>query len=240
MKNENGYLVIDIGTGNVRVAVTDTKGTVLAVNRSDVKYHKDERYPDALYFEPDVLWRQIVDLAKNVLEQQAGVRIQAVTASSQREGIVLIDGDGGSLIGLSNHDHRGREWESIVKNPHAVYRLTGRYPTSLFSAMKLVAIRERRPEIFGRTDFILSISDWAQYQLCGVAGYEHSQASETLLYDVEAQDWSEELCAVFELNKQLLPPLHPSGRLLGKVLANVAAETSLSPDAVVIVGGADT
>lgn len=240
MKNENGYLVIDIGTGNVRVAVTDVHAGVLALDRADVQYHKDDRYPDALYFEPNVLWQQIVQLTKAVLQQQPAVRIKAVTASSQREGIVLMSKDGGSLIGLSNHDHRGREWESIVKAPHDVYRLTGRYPTSLFSAMKLVGIRERQPEIFEKTSFILSISDWAQYRLCGVAGYEHSQASETLLYDIEKGDWSNELCAAFGLDKELLPPLHQSGKILGSVSLDVAKETGLPGDAVVIVGGADT
>lgn len=236
---KDGYLVIDIGTGNVRVAVTDTRGKVLAVERNDVQYIKDDLYPDALYFEPGALWQQIVQLTRTLLKQ-SDVRIKAVTASSQREGIVLVDAQGGSLIGLSNHDHRGREWESIVQDPHRVYRLTGRYPTSLFSAMKVVGIRERRRDIFEKMTLMLSISDWAQYKLCGVAGYEHSQASETLLYEVEAAQWSEELCDVFGLDKNLLPPLHSSGKILQNVLGEVANVTGLPADTVVVVGGADT
>jgi autoinducer-2 kinase len=240
MATQNAYLILDIGTGNVRVAVTNTEGQLLGVERADVRYVKDELYPDALYFDPNELWAQIKLLTTTLLQKLPKVTIQAVTASSQREGIVLVDKEGRSLIGLSNHDHRGREWESDIDDPHGIYKLTGRYPTSLFSAMKLVGLRYRRGETFGQMAQVMSISDWAQFQVSGVAGYEHSQASETLLYDVEKMQWSEALCAAFDLDRTILPPLYTSGTVLGTILPPIAADWNLSPDVVVIVGGADT
>ena len=148
MANTEAYIIIDIGTGNVRVAATDTKGTVLGVARDDVHYKKDEQYPDALYFDPDELWNQVITLAGKVLQSLPQVTVRAITASSQREGIVLLGKKGESLIGLPNIDHRGREWENILPDKDLVYRLTGRYPGSLFSAFKLIGIQKRRPEIW--------------------------------------------------------------------------------------------
>src|SRR5690606_9950301 len=85
-----------------------------------------------------------------------------------------------------------------------------------------------------------SISDWVQFQFSGVLSYEHSQASETLLYDVNKKAWSEELCSVFNLPPSLLPPLKPAGTRLGKIRPEVAEELAVNSDAVVVVGGADT
>lgn len=240
MTAQKGYMIVDIGTGNVRVALASVTGEVLSIERDNVQYIKDEKYPEAQYFDPNQLWSQIEVLTQKVVQNVPGLEIKAITASSQREGIVLLGKNGEALIGLPNHDHRGRQWESIIDDKSGVYELTGRYPSSLFSAMKLVGVRERHPEVWEQLSTFTSISDWAQYKLCGVIGYEHSQASETLLYDIEQKSWSEELCSVFDIDKNILPTLHSSGTILGPVLPEFAAKFNIAADAIVIVGGADT
>ena len=240
MTNQEAYIVIDIGTGNVRVAVATTSGEILGIERENLHNHKDENYPEALYFDPDDLWEQITRLARKALSHAPGVKILALTATSQREGIVLIGKQGESLIGLPNIDHRGREWDHLIADKSAVYQLTGRYPTSLFSALKVVGVRNRRPEIWNAFSTFLSISDWVEYKLSGVLHYEHSQASETLLYDVAQHSWSAELCSIFQIDPAILPPLTLSGTVLGTVLAQEAASFQIDAEAKVIVGGADT
>lgn len=233
-------MVIDVGTGNVRVAVAQPDGTILGIARENIQYVRDEHYPESIYFEPDHLWQQILRLAKTALASSGNVAIRALTATSQREGIVAIGTDGQSLIGMPNIDHRGREWESMIADKSRVYNLTGRYPTSLFSAMKLVGLQHRRPDIWPKFAQFLSISDWVQYQLSGVARYEHSQASETLLYDAAAGQWSAELCHLYGMDRSALPSLALAGTVLGPIQSSVATELEISPEAVVVVGGADT
>jgi autoinducer 2 (AI-2) kinase len=240
MAAKEAYIVIDIGTGNVRVAVAATDGKILGIDRCDIIYHKDTNYPEALYFEPKQLWEQVSGLTKNALAQAGDVTVLALTATSQREGIVLLDKDGNSLIGLPNIDHRGREWEHLIKDKSYVYGLTGRYPTSLFSAMKLVGIREKRKDIWAAFTTFLSISDWVEYMLSDVVHYEHSQASETLFYDVAKKDWSKDLCAVFDIDSAVLPKLTHSGTILGTITKQQAANLNIAADAKVVVGGGDT
>jgi autoinducer 2 (AI-2) kinase len=240
MASTEVYMVIDIGTGNIRVAVVDTCGNIIAVKRADIIYHKDDHYPDSLYFEPAQLWKQVTGLAVMALKISGDVQVIALTATSQREGIVLIDGDGNSLVGLPNIDHRGRQWEHIISDKDAMFKLAGRYPTSLFSAMKLVGIREKRNELWQACASFMSISDWAEYMLSGIIHYEHSQASETLLYDVQQKNWSAILCQVFDLQSMDLPPLKQSGTVLGKIKPGQADNFNISKEALVLVGGADT
>jgi autoinducer 2 (AI-2) kinase len=240
MTAKEAYIIIDIGTGNVRVAAASANGTVLGVAREDIQYIRDDKYPDALYFDASALWKQVTALAKQVIDALPGVTIRALTATSQREGIVLLGRNGESLVGLPNIDHRGREWEDILSDKTIVYKLTGRYPTSLFSAFKLLGIKKRWKEIWQQCVTFVSISDWVEYQLSGVIKYEHSQASETLLYDVQHREWSDELCDLFGLDSSLLPPLNDSGTILGQVLPAIAGSFNISKEAVVIAGGGDT
>ncbi|WP_418499466.1 FGGY-family carbohydrate kinase [Flagellimonas sp.] len=240
MQKNESYLIIDIGTGNVRVAQTNTDGHVLNIATDTVRYIRDDKYKDALYFAPDELWGQITNLMKKIIGEAKGGPIKAITVSSQREGIVLLDRKGNSMMGLPNHDHRGREWEHELKDKAEVYRLTGRYPSSLFSAFKLVGVRKVHPGLFSELDKVMSISDWAQFKLSGVMGYEDSQASETLLYDVKEGKWSEKLCSLFDLDMDILPKIHQSGTILGKVLPEYTNTLDIPQDAVIVVGGADT
>lgn len=237
---KQGYLVIDIGTGNARAAVVSPGGEVLGIYRENVIYQQDPLYPEALYFDPRQLWRQICSIASNAIKIAGNIPILAVTSTSQREGIVLLDRSGNALIGLPNIDHRGREWEDMITDRSRVYQLAGRYPTSLFPAMKLQGIRRRREKIWQRLNTFASISDWIGYQLSGIIGYEHSQASETLLYDVARKCWSDELCAGYQLDKTLLPNLVDAGSILGTIRPGVAETLGIAPDARVIVGGGDT
>lgn len=240
MNESASYLVIDIGTGNLRVALAGANGTILGIERENMPYRKDERYPEALCFEPDQVWELVLHLAGKVIKDAPGAVVKAITATSQREGIVLIGRQGEHLAGLPNIDHRGREWENILSDKSRVYQLTGRYPTSLFSAFKLTGVSRKQEDLWSRCSTFLSISDWVQFRFSGVQRYEHSQASETLLYDVAAKQWSEELCTLFGLSSSLLPRLQSSGTVLGPVLPEYASRLGISPETRVVVGGADT
>ena len=238
--SRKAYLIIDIGTGNARVAVVTPDGDILGITRENVHYITDTKYEESIYFEPEVLWNQILSLSKVALAEAGDVDILAITATSQREGIVVLDEDGRSLLGMPNIDHRGRKWESNLVDKDKVYELSGRYPTSLFSAFKLIGIREVYPLIFERIAAVMSISDWIQYKFSAVQGYEHSQASETLLYDVEKKKWSTELSDLFHLSSSILPPLKDSGTILGPILSSVAEHLQINTYAIVVVGGGDT
>jgi autoinducer 2 (AI-2) kinase len=240
MSLQEAHLVLDIGTGNVRSAIVATNGAVLGVARADIRYYRDELYPESIYFKPQELWGQLQDLTGEAMAAAGKVKLIGATTTSQREGIVVISNSGEAVIGLPNIDHRGREWEDLHADKSRIYQVSGRYPTSLFSAYKLIGIRERRPEIWENLSFFLSISDWAAWELSGVARYEHSQASETLLYDVASGNWSEDMCALFSIERDFLPSLAQSGTVLGTISLKVAAAWNLSDDMEVVVGGGDT
>ena len=61
------YLVIDVGTGNVRTAIVSAAGELIALKRENVHYEKDDDYPDSIAFDPAQLWKQIKGLTERTL-----------------------------------------------------------------------------------------------------------------------------------------------------------------------------
>ncbi len=234
------YLIIDIGTGNFRVALAALNGDILHVERENMVYVQDERNQEGLCFDPNMLWERVLKLIDLTLVVKKDIEVTGVTVSSQREGIVLVDKSGNPMIGFPNHDFRGRFLEDSIDEKDKVYRLAGRYPTALFSAFKLAAYRNQYPEEWKNISRFMSISDWGQFMLTGVESYEHAQASETLLYDVAQKKWSDELLEVFELPESILPPLRYTAEALGSLRQEYAARFSIHPGTPVFVGGADT
>ncbi|MCY8547411.1 FGGY-family carbohydrate kinase [Bacillus vallismortis] len=240
MTKQKGYLVFDIGTGNARVAVVSVSGRVQTVEREDIVYSTETLYPDSRYFSPQVLWEQVIKLAKRALSRSSNIDIIGLTSTSQRQGIVLIDQNGDSFLGLPNIDNRGREWEESIPNQEEIYSRTGRLPTALFSALKLYGLKQRQPSLWEKTVSFTSISDWVTYKLSGILTYEPSQATETLLFDVKQNTWSEEMCGIFGFSSSVLPPLVRAGTVIGTLTHEYASELGLSIQAKVISGGGDT
>lgn len=240
MTIKDGYLVFDIGTGNARVAIITTSGEILALEREDIHYETETLYPDSRYFSPDLLWEQLVQLTKKALASVPHVVITAITSTSQRQGIVLLDEENHSFLGLPNIDNRGREWEHMLPDSELIFQTTGRSPSTLFSALKLVALKKKQPHLWDKLATFTSLSDWVTYKLSDVLVYEPSQATETLLYDVQKNDWSEVMCEQFGLSLDSLPELKWSGTILGHITPIMAKELGLTNDVLIIVGGGDT
>lgn len=237
MAEQKGYLVFDIGTGNARVAVVTAGGEVTALEREDIEYVTDPLYPDGRYFSPEGLWTQISAMARKVIAKSPHITLIGITSTSQRQGIVLINKDKKAFLGLPNIDNRGREWEDGIEAKEEVHQQTGRLPSALFSAMKLVGLKARQPSLWKEVKYITSISDWVTFELSGILSYEPSQAAETLLFDVRKKAWSEKLCNIFGVPSAILPSLVRSGTVVGMLTFKKAAVLGLSERVPVIAGG---
>lgn len=232
---QKGYLIIDVGTGNTRAAVVTNDGDIISESRLNTEYIYEDA--DACHFVPQELWKAILQVSKDAVKDAPGVTIKAVSATSTRQGIVLIDEKGNALAGLPNIDNRGHYLEGLIDNS-LIYKLTGRWAVRYFSAYKLCGFRDSFPFKYKRIRFITSISDWVGYMFTGKLVYEHSQACETIFYDTQKGCWSQQLCDLFDISQTILPETAYSGTILGEV--RNAKDIGLSDDCVFAVGGADT
>ena len=94
-------LAIDVGTGSLKAAVSESGGKLLSTVSSPVPYLPvDENAPFSRAFDVETLWPAIADVARRAL-RDAGVRngsVGAVGVTSQRQGIGALDADGKELF----------------------------------------------------------------------------------------------------------------------------------------------
>lgn len=168
-----GYiLAIDAGTSTVRCAIFDEKGRLKAISRREWDY---DTAPDAdllgRIFVPDQLWRIVCEVSREAL-YNAGIKaseIAGVSATSQREGMVLVDGAGKELYAGPNIDLRASMERILIDNDYAqeIHSITGHLPSLLFAPAKLRWFKKYRSELYDRIATVLTISDWIIYKISG-------------------------------------------------------------------------
>ncbi|MEA2627356.1 MAG: hypothetical protein QOD06_3401 [Candidatus Binatota bacterium] len=239
-------LALDAGTGSGRAAVFDSGGALLACVAREWTYERTD-FPGDLApghrFDPDVFWGALCDVTRAALERArvAPADVAGVAATSQREGCVFLDRAGRELLAAPNFDARGAlEGVEIAERIglERAYRITGHTPPLIFPLARYLWWRKRFPAepIAG----VLMISDWVTWKLTGERVAEPTNAGESMLYDLERGDWSDEILAAFDIPREVLPRLVTPGDLAGHVRPAAARQMGLLEGTPVYAGGADT
>ena len=84
---------------------------------------------------------------------------------------------------------------------------------------------------------MLMIADVVNHELCGSTTTEVTAASTTQLLDISTRTWSDELVAAARLRRDLLPPLHEPGAVLGTTAGGVPVVAVASHDTASAVAG---
>ena len=108
-----------------------------------------------------------------------------------------------------------------------------------FTAPKLLWMRKHEPENFSRIRKIMLPKDYITYVLTGVHCTDYSDASGTLLLDVEHRRWSRQMLDLCGLTEQQMPRLFESYEPVGTLKPETAALLGLSPDVTVCAGAGD-
>ncbi len=239
-------VTLDAGTGSGRCVVFDVHGRPLASAQEPFEYHffADPDIPLVRGFDldPDAFWGVLTRCTRAALGKlPAGARVRGVIATAQREGCVFLDRDGGVLYAGPNLDARavmqGIELQQQI-TPERLHAITGHAPPYIFALARYLWFRANHDA--GRIASIFMLNDWIAHRLSGARIAEHSNASESMLYDVTRREWSAELLDTFAIPREILPTLCEAGTEVGRVTDEAAAATGLPAGLLVFAGGADT
>ncbi len=73
----------------------------------------------------------------------------------------------------------------------------------------------------------------------GELAVDPSNASSSMLLDVESADWSQEACAAFQIDSESLAPVRPASTVLGPVSPWLREAAGLDPSTQVVLGSGD-
>ena len=237
--------MLDLGTSSLKCAVFSYEGRKLATARAPMTYFNPPGLSEiALEFHPDETWALGCHLIKECLSEAGlkGNEISAVSTTSQRGGIVLLDGRKRELYAGPNRDVRAFfEGMAIDEDlGERVYRLTGHTPSFLFAPARLAWFRANAPDTADKIAHILPIGDWVRFRLSGEISGERSAVTEVGLLSVSDAEPVDSVFNLLRIDSGLMPSLSRSGEQVG-VVSTIASDASgLAVGTPVVCGGPDT
>ncbi|HEV8216089.1 MAG TPA: glycerol kinase GlpK [Gemmatimonadaceae bacterium] len=217
-------LAIDEGTTGATCLMIGEDGRVAGRGYREIPQY----FPEAGQVEHDAL--EILACVQGAAHDAidgARARPDVVGITNQRETIVVWERESGRPV------HRAIVWQDrrtaarcAELAPDRIAKLTGLVPDPYFSATKLEWLlqHERLLERYAPGDLAAgTIDTWLIWRLTNGAVHatDPTNASRTMLYDIEQRSWSPELCETFGVPSELLPEVRTSLGDFGVTRADV-------------------
>jgi glycerol kinase len=214
-------LAIDQGTTGSTSLVIDERGHVRARAYSEFTQHYPQ--PGWVEHDPEEIWRVTARVAGEALVsgRREGLDVVGIGITNQRETVVVWDRATGVPV------HRAIVWQDRRTAARCrelkqqgreewVRARTGLLLDPYFSGTKLEWLLANVPGVRARAEAgelaAGTIDTWLIWKLTNgeVHATEPTNASRTLLYDIDDLAWSDELCALFGVPQALLPDVRSS------------------------------
>jgi sugar (pentulose or hexulose) kinase len=240
------FVALDAGTGGGKAVIFDTHGAVLGAHREpwgyDVRVNPQMPFIKEFSFDAPTFWEILCRCVRGALAkaQITATDVEGVATTSQREGCVFLDAHGREIYAGPNLDGRGFAEGLDILNRlgnERLYKITGHSAPFIFPIARYLWFRTHGTPAVAH---LLMISDWLTYRLSGELCAEPSNATESMLFDLQGRCWSEEILSTFDIPRAILPLVRQPGERVGAVTAAAAAATGLTAGTPVFVGGADT
>ena len=237
------FLGIDTSTTSSKALIIDQMGKVIAVASSPHSLQT----PKPMWSEqnPDEWWEAVSTCIKTSLEK-AGIKgegIAAIGLTGQMHGLVLLDEAGNVLRPaiLWNDQRTQSQCDEIHQRfgKEKFIQKTGNVALTGFTAPKILWVKENEPEVFARARHILLPKDFVRYKLTNEYAMDKADGSGTVLFDLRARDWSDDVLAALEIPRSWMPQTFEGSEFTGYVTEAAAALTGLKAGTPVAAGGGD-
>jgi len=239
-------LAIDQGTSATKTVVFDVQGRIAASATQQV----DCSFPRPGFVEqdPNAVYRSVIESVRRcmaIFKERGGdpADIASCGISNQRETFLLWDQRGMPLgNAVSWQCERSADICAQLRTGalgEEVSRRTGLLITPYFSATKLLWLLEndaetRRAVRSGGVRFG-TVDTWLLWCLTRGGSYatDYTNASRTLLFNIDGLDWDEHLRATWDISDLLLPPCHSSVHPYGETDFDGAIPGKVRIDAMI-------
>lgn len=216
-------LSIDQGTTSSRAILFDHQGQIVNIAQKEFK----QLFPQSGWVEHNAneIWESQYDVIKEVLASKklTNKDIHAIGITNQRETVVAWNKTTGEPIynAIVWQDRRTSSYCDSLKKDYAdtIQKKTGLIIDAYFSATKIKWILENVAEAktlaakkelcFGTIDtFLVWKLTQGQTFITDV-----SNASRTMLFNIKSLKWDDDLLALFNIPKHVLPEVHASSKV---------------------------
>jgi len=236
-------LGIDVSTTATKAVLIDETGSVLGVAASE--YGFDVPRPLWSEQDPRLWWDGTVAAIGSVLASTdvPGGDVVAIGLTGQMHGLVLLDERDAVLRPaiLWNDQRTAAACDEIraTIGRDRLIAITGNDALTGFTAPKLVWVRDVEPDVWRRAAHVLLPKDFVRLQLTGDHAIDKADGAGTILFDLAARDWSDEVVDALRIDRSWLPPTFEGPTVTGVVTSAAAMATGLRAGTPVVAGGGD-
>ena len=237
------FLGLDTSTTSSKALIIDERGNVIAVASSPHTLQT----PRPLWSEqdPHEWWEAVAVSIRSVLEK-AGIRgeqIGAVGLTGQMHGLVLLDEAGNVLRPaiLWNDQRTQSQCDEIHARigKEKFIQITGNVALTGFTAPKILWVNQNEPDVFAKAKHVLLPKDYIRYKLTGEYAMDKADGAGTVLFDLKARDWSDEVLSALHIPRPWMPKTFEGPDFTGHVTQGAASVTGLKAGTPVAAGGGD-
>jgi glycerol kinase len=232
-------LALDQGTTSSRAILFDAAGRVRGTAQQEFRQH----FPQPGWVEHDAaeIWSTQLEVARAVLRRTGvdAARVAAIGITNQRETTVLWDRATGVPVApaIVWQDRRtAARCDALRERGWAprIQKTTGLVLDAYFSATKLAWLLDHVPGARARAErgelAFGTVDSWLIWNLTGGASgrrsagrhaTDASNASRTMLFNIHRLDWDDELLALFDIPRAVLPRVVPSSGEVGRTPASL-------------------
>lgn len=254
----NYYIGIDLGTSGLKGILVAEDGAI--VRQASASYGvsypmqgwTEQNPSDWIVALDDVMERLLCDDAQSdtndITNNESGTLnnakcVKGISFGGQMHGLVALDGRGEVIRPCILWNDGRTEKQTAYLNETVGKQIlsdcTGNIAFAGFTAPKLLWLKQNEPQNFEKIAKIMLPKDYLAYYLSGVAATDYSDASGTLLLDVEHKCWSQKMANVCGISLQILPELHESYDVVGRIKPQIAHRYGINDDVNVIIGAGD-
>ena len=226
-------LSIDQGTTSSRAILFNREGGIVAVSQKEF----EQIYPKPGWVEHDPLeiWSSQVSVVTEAIAKAGlnSIDIHAIGITNQRETTIVWDKETGLPLynAIVWQDRRTSDYCDSIRKEHGdmIRQKTGLIIDSYFSATKVRWILENVPGarlkamqgklLFGTVD------SWLIWKLSGgtIHVTDVSNASRTMLFDINMLKWDQTLLELFDIPLNMLPEVKSSSEVFCHTAGNILA-----------------
>ncbi|NLX93577.1 MAG: glycerol kinase GlpK [Clostridiales bacterium] len=232
MAGENYVLALDQGTTSSRAIIFNKGGHIVAKAQKEF----DQIYPATGWVEHDpmeILYSQLQSVSSVLAQEKVRVKdIVSIGITNQRETTILWDKRSGKPV-YNAIVWQCRRTAEICEGLKAqgledyVKAKTGLLIDAYFSGTKIKWILDNVPGVreqaLAGNILFGTVETWLIWKLTGGKAHvtDYSNASRTMLFDVDKLCWDETLCEKLDIPMSILPKPVPSSMVYGTVARGI-------------------
>ena len=231
----NFILAIDQSTSATKALLFDPLGHL--IDQVGAEHRQIYPRPGWVEHDPEEIFTNTLKAVRSLLDKHPGSRedLRFLSITNQRETVVLFERGSGRPLhnAIVWQCRRGAQLcEELVQAGYSnlIHQRTGLKIDTYFSASKIRWLVENIPQLARQLEsgdaLLGTIDTYLLYRLTEGQTYatDATNASRTLLFDIETMQWDEELCDLFHTPLQALPQVLESRSYYGQTnLAGLVA-----------------